>query len=68
MIDTETVRDIADLKARVLAIENDKLPERVVTLERFVTGVMWAVGTASAIFGFFAGMITDSIKKLTGHG
>lgn len=67
MIDAQNIRDIADLKARLKAIEDDDLPGRMVKLERFMTGVMWAISTASAIGGFFAGWITDSVKKLMGH-
>lgn len=54
--------DLADLKARLKAIEDLKPADRLGKLERFQTGVTWGLAVISALLGFLA----DTIKKKLG--
>lgn len=53
---------LADLNARLEAIENLKPAERIGKLERFQTGVTWGLALVSALLGFLA----DTIKTRLG--
>lgn len=62
MNDGDTIAAIADLRARVNALE--KLPDRVSGLEK----AMWGWGGALATLGFIFGLLSDWIKERLGGG
>lgn len=62
MNDGDTIAAIADLRARVNALE--KLPDRVSGLEK----TMWGWGGALASLGFILGLLSDWIKERLGGG
>lgn len=59
-MDLQQVKDIADLKARMTAVEGDKLPERVSALERFQS----VISTGIFLIGVLIGALRDQLFAL----
>lgn len=60
MMDLKHVEDLADLKARMKAIEDDRLPERIGALERFQS----VMSTGIFLIGVLIGALRDQIMTL----
>lgn len=59
-MDMRPLEDIADLKARMKAIEDDKLPERLGALERFQS----VMSTGIFLIGILIGALKDQLFSL----
>ena len=59
-MDMQHVKDLADLKARMKAIEDDRLPERIGALERFQS----VMSTGIFLIGLLIGALKDQLFSL----